>query len=209
MAMELLALPHDCLMSILSHESIGPLELCRLEQTCSMVAKLVDNCVWQCVFLHARRENALGPPPSWKAEFARRESWGKRWRQHVSPSIAGPAYAHAGHRRGVLVSTHTQKLRRLALKIIPSSCGPPPTQVDAHFVDPSRSKHGCFASIAAACACAKPFDVILVAPGHYSERIELDKSLDIVGVGRVGSVVVSGTDCPVVQVLPWAPQSLS
>eukprot|EP00966_Prymnesium_polylepis_P158130 3655046-Prymnesium_polylepis.1 len=175
--MELLSLPQDLLVNVLRQESIGPLELCRLETCCSEMSRLVDNAVWQSAFLHLRRENALGPPDSWKAEFARRETWGRSWRLNA-PNTAATAPAH--QRRGVMVSNHTQKLRRLALKIIPGSCGSPPQQVDAHFVDPSRTEYGCFATIGAACACAKPFDVVLIAPGVYTERLDLEKSLDIV-----------------------------
>ena len=198
-ATELLALPYDCLVNVLRQESIGPLELCRLESSCTQLARLVDNAVWQSAFLHLRRENALGPPESWKAEFARRETWGRSWRQNT-PSSTSPSKARSEKSRSVLVGNHTQKLRRLALKIIPSSCGSPPQQVDAHFVDPARVDYGCFATIGAACACANPFDVILIAPGVYNERLDLDKSLDIVGVGKIGTVVVTGLDGPVIQV---------
>ena len=64
----------------------------------------------------------------------------------------------------------------------------------------SKLQHAAAKAAGAACACAKPFDVVLIAPGVYIERLDLEKSLDIVGVGKVGSVIVTGLDGPVVQV---------
>ena len=67
-----------------------------------------------------------------------------------------------------------------------------------HIVDPSTP--GCFATIGAALARAKPHDTVAVAPGTYHERIEIDKPVDLVGAGEIGSVTIVGVDGPVIQV---------
>ena len=67
-----------------------------------------------------------------------------------------------------------------------------------HVVDPRTP--GCFASISAAIACAKPHDTISVAPGTYHERLEIDKSVDVLGMGVPGEVTIVGVDGPVIQI---------
>ena len=50
-----------------------------------------------------------------------------------------------------------------------------------------------------ALAKAKPFDVLLISPGVYTERLRIDNPIELVCVGPVGSAVVVGTDGPTVE----------
>jgi len=65
-------------------------------------------------------------------------------------------------------------------------------------VDPANPD--CFSSIRAAIACAKPQDSVLIAPGVYRERLDIDKPVDVIGMGPIGSVTIIGVDGPVIQV---------
>ena len=79
---QLMDLPYDLLFSMLTHSSLGPREICRLEQVSHATrALLTDDGCWKRVFLRERRPPALGDPSSWKAELARREEWSRSWRQ--------------------------------------------------------------------------------------------------------------------------------
>ena len=87
---ELLSLPHDCLLTVLSQPNLGARELCRLEQTSRSVRACIANEVWQRVFLSSRRHPALGPPSSWKSELSRREDWSRFWRQRGLAGCESP-----------------------------------------------------------------------------------------------------------------------
>ena len=202
---DLLALPHDMLLTILTNTALGPRDICRLEQVCTTVRQVItdDDC-WQRVFLRERRAPVIGAPSNWKAEFARREEWSRSWRQRgfadlvpqaedVKESVVARCIAPA-----VSVCPSRKKLRRLAAMVLPGGLAGTSESSGLHFVDPATP--GCFASICAALACAKPHDTIAVAPGTYNERLEIDKPVDIVGTGSVGAVTVVGVDGPVVQI---------
>lgn len=197
-------LPYDMVLSVLTHPSLGPAEICRLEQ-CSHTfrALLTDGDCWKSLYLRERRIPALGPPAIWKAEFARREQWSRTWRQRGFADVSPEEPAESAVARciapAVNVCPSRKKLRRLALMMIPGGLSGESAHADnVHIVDASRPD--CISTISAAIACAKPHDTIEVMPGIYHERLEIDKPLDIVCSGPVGSVKVIGVDGPVIQV---------
>ena len=198
-ALTLKMLPLDLLRYVLLQRGVGPRELCVLEQTSKLFKSLVDEAAWKHVFLEHRRCNVLREPECWKLELTRRTMWSRNWRQIVGSSSAS-------HLR---LGLQTQKLRRFAQKMITGGgsldapgCGYARTRPYAtHVVDPTGASSGCFLTITAALAHAMPFDVILVKPGEYRERINVDKHTEIVGTGPTGSVVVIGFDGPAIEVL--------
>jgi len=203
---DLLTLPHDILRDVLLQPGLGARELCRLEQTSHAVASLIaDDDAWRNVFLRSRRCPALGQPSSWKSELSRREDWSRSWRQLGLAGTCSPHEAAVkqpacdpGLLSRCVVPPSRQKLRRLAMMMFPGGLNGTPVHSDVHIVDPTISE--CFASISAAIACAKPQDTILVAPGTYYERLEIDKPIDLIGVGPIGAVRIISVDGPVVQV---------
>ena len=198
-ALTLNLLPLDLLRYVLVQRAVGPRELCVLEQTSKLFRSLVDEEAWKHAFLEHRRCNVLREPECWKLELTRRTMWSRNWRQIVGSSSAS-------HLR---LGLQTQKLRRFAQKMITGGgcldnpgCGYARTRPYAtHVVDPTGVSAGCFLTITAALAYAQPFDVILVKPGEYRERINVDKHTEIVGTGPTGSVVVIGFDGPAIEVL--------
>lgn len=202
---DLLSLPYDMLLTIINNSTLGARDICRLEQVSHLVRQmLTDDDCWKRVFLRERRAPALGMPSNWKAELARREEWSRTWRQRgfadvvpmgedIKESVVARCIAPA-----VSVCPSRKKLRRLAALVLPGSLATVSESAGLHVVDPSTP--GCFASIGAALACAKPHDTIAVAPGTYNERLDIDKPVDIVGAGEIGDVVVAGVDGPVIQV---------
>ena len=191
MTFNLLYLPTDVLVTILQQPSVGARELCRLERCSRLMRHLIDDRIWRHIFLQSRRCNALHDPLDWKAEFMRRDAWSRGWRQLVvsaHPPQPPPS------------SSPPSKLRRFALKIMsPSAPAAPPTRFDTIVVDPRSSAPGSFHTINAALACAKPYDLILVRPGVYKERLRLDKHIELVGDGPAGSVVLVGVDGPTIE----------
>mmetsp|Transcript_10021 Transcript_10021/g.16750 ORF Transcript_10021/g.16750 Transcript_10021/m.16750 type:complete len:485 (-) Transcript_10021:486-1940(-) len=193
----LLNLPYDVLISILLQSSIGPRELCRLERCSSALRKLVDNNIWRQAFLQQRRCNALREPDSWKLEFARRDSWSRGWRQ------LGPgSHLHqtSSQLRLCGQATAPQKLRRFAMKMMSSQSPSPPSRVDTHIVDQNSSQAGIFHSVNAALMCCKAYDVVVLRPGRYYERVLLDKPVEIVGSHSVHPTVIIGVDGPTIEV---------
>ena len=190
----LLSLPSDILLTVLQQPSLGPRELCRLELTCTALKQMVDDTVWRLAFLAARRTSALRAPENWKQEFARRDAWSRSWRQLITC-----AQVPCPSTRGGFASGHTQKLRRFALKMMSGSAPPQPPLFATHSVDCHSSDPRAFTTITAALAKAKPFDVLLISPGVYTERLRIDKPIELVCVGPVGSAVVVGTDGPTVE----------
>ena len=192
-AFSLLALPGDILLTVLQQPCLGPKELCRLELCCSALCALVDDTVWRQTFLLHRRSNALQEPENWKREYARRDQWSRSWRQLITGAqMPCPHMQRLGG--------HTQKLRRFALKMMSGTPPPPPPPqfathiVDQRSTDPRHSK-----TISDAMAKAKPFDVVLIEPGVYHERLRMEKPVELIGVGPIGSTVVIGTDGPTVE----------
>mmetsp|Transcript_10022 Transcript_10022/g.16754 ORF Transcript_10022/g.16754 Transcript_10022/m.16754 type:complete len:484 (-) Transcript_10022:486-1937(-) len=193
----LLNLPYDVLISILLQSSIGPRELCRLERCSSALRKLVDNNIWRQAFLQQRRCNALREPDSWKLEFARRDSWSRGWRQ------LGPgSHLHqtSSQLRLCGQATAPQKLRRFAMKMMSSQSPSPPSRVDTHIVDQNSSQAGIFHSVNAALMCCKAYDVVVLRPGRYYERLRLDKPVELVGSHPVHPSVIIGIDGPTIEV---------
>ena len=153
----LLSLPHDVLLIILQSDSLGARELCHLESCNVALRRMVDDELWKQTFLHQRHCNALREPDNWKKEFARRSSWSHGWRQLVaatSPCVQQMRFSG--------VQTHTQKLRRFAMKMVSggSVCVSPLPKLDTHVVDPTEPT--CFATIGSALAHARPFDRVSV-----------------------------------------------
>lgn len=188
----LLALPSDLLTCVLQQPCIQARELCRLEACSKMLQGMVDDQVWRSVFLAQRRCNALREPDSWKQEYARRDSWSRGWRQLLTSSTSPP-------QSSAWVTHHTQKLRRFALKMISTSPLSVTSHSTTHIVEPTGAEPGSFLTINAALEAAKPFDVVLVSPGTYRERIKLDKPVELTGRGPLGSAVIVGTDGPTVE----------
>ncbi|KAL1495643.1 hypothetical protein AB1Y20_016510 [Prymnesium parvum] len=184
--MNLLALPHDVLLYILQQDSLDPRSLCRLESTCRTLRQVIDERIWRRAFLGHRHCNALHPPASWKAEYARRTAWSRDWR-----GLSG-THPHAR-------APPAHKLRRFALKVMSGGVLSRPPRPHTHSVDPSDP--ACHATIHAALLAAAPFDRVLVREGVYRERLRLDRSVEIVGAGRVGSTVIIGSDGPTVETL--------
>lgn len=190
----LLALPTDLLITVLHQATIGAQELCCLEECASALKAAVDEEIWRAAFLNERRSNALREPDSWKSEFARRESWSRGWRQ-LGTSSQTPACAPTR------LGGHTQKLRRFALKMISTvPAAPPPPQYATYVVDPRGSETGSFPTISSALMRAKPFDTILVEPGTYFERLRLEKPVELISRGALGSCLIVGTDGPTIEV---------
>ena len=190
----LLNLPVDVLLCVLQQPCIGARELCRLEVCCRALQALVDDQIWRTAFLSQRRCNALREPECWKQEFARRDSWSRGWRQLITCSHMPLPHMRLGG--------HTQKLRRFALKIMSPSSNPPsppPPLFKTHVVDARGLEPGSHTTIGSALAKAKPFDVVMVEPGTYCERLRLDKPVEMVGRGPLGSTVVVGTDGPTIE----------
>ena len=196
--LSLTMLPLDVLHTILLQRGIGARELCALESTCLMFRQLVDEAAWQHAFVQRRRVNVLRAPQGWKQELSRREMWSRDWRQLVGCS--SPTQVRLG--------LPTQKLRRLAAKMFygcegssssVASAGPRPHRHDTHAVDPSGRIPKSFATIGAALAHAKPYDLVLVEPGEYREQIKLDRHAQVIGNGPPGSVVIIGVDGPAVE----------
>lgn len=203
---DLLALPQDLLMCVITHASLSPRDVCHLEQLCTTFRELLTDDCWERVFLRERRAPTLGAPSSWKAELAKREEWSRTWRQrglpdaptHDDDTVKETGVVARCIAPAVSVCPSRRKLRRLAALVLPGGLGSSSAHADVHCVDPNTP--GCFATLNAALSCAKPHDSIVVAPGTYHERLEIDKPVDIVGAGPVGSVSVIGLDGPVVQV---------
>lgn len=193
----LLALPIDVVLCVLEHPCMLARDLCRIEACNKMLQGLVDDRVWKGAFLTQRRCNTLREPECWKQEYARRESWSRGWRNlpiSLPSSLRRPLSG--------------QSLRRFALKCM-TPAPPPPT---THIVDASGAAPGSFLTIGAALKRAKPFDSVLVSPGTYTERLTLDKSVELTGLGPLGSAVIVGTDGAAVMVRtpskslpPWHP----
>ena len=81
-------------------------------------------------------------------------------------------------------ATHSQKLRRLALKMMPGvACLAQPRSASHHIVNAACTDGSCFHTITAALAHASPNDVILLTPSVYFEHLKVDKAIDIVGCG--------------------------
>jgi|LauGreSuBDMM15SN_2_FD.fasta_scaffold29869_1 hypothetical protein len=224
---ELHALPHDLIHNIIMQAALGARELCRLEQ-CSRTTRsfIVDDVAWRRVFLASRRSPALATPLCWKAELVRREDWSRSWRQrglstasetglstanetNSGSSAEGDATMpllslrpHDPQPTSVLarcvVPPARKKLRRLAQMMFPGALTGTQLHTDVHIVDPSIPE--CFSSIRAAIACAKPQDTVLIAPGTYRERLDIDKPIDIIGMGPIGAVTIIAVDGPVVAV---------
>ena len=204
----LLALPNDLLHGILAQASLGARELCRLEQCSHTIRSFIpDDICWRRVFLQTRRVPALGNPACWKSELTRREEWSRNWRlrgltttDEVSDELRSNTNAET--QSSVLVRCvmppARKKLRRLAMMMFPGGLTGTPPHADVLIVDPSNAEF--FASIHTAIACAKPQDTVLIAPGTYYERLEVDKPIDIIGMGPLGSVTLVGVDGPVIQV---------
>jgi len=175
----LLELPIDVVLRVLEHPCMLARDLCRIEACNKMLQGLVDDMVWKGAFLTQRRCNTLREPGCWKQEYARRESWSRGWRNL-------PTSLPSSLRRPL----SGQTLRRFALKCM-TPAPPPPT---THIVDASGAVPGSFPTIGAALKRAKPFDSVLVSPGTYTERLTLDKSVELTGLGPLGSAVIVGTD---------------
>ena len=191
-AFGILDLPEDLLAFVISNVA-EPRELARLERTCQTLARLVGPDAWAAAFHSHRRPNVLGlRNADCKAEFERRERWSRSWRTLYGSSARATAPTLSQYRW----------LRRQALKLLPS-VGPwtgSHRSPDALHVDPTRAGAQCFRTIGDALACAKPHDRVFVAPGTYHEHLELDKSVDIVGLGGVGAVVLQSAGWPVLKV---------
>ena len=134
--------------------------------------------LWKRVFLRCRHCPALTDQCNWKTELARRDGWSRSWRQLVTTGLR--------RRRA--------RLPRFIVKLLSGL----PAPVLTHIVDPTDAR--CFSTISSALACARPFDRVLVRPGHYSERLTLEKTVQIIGLGKIGSTVVEGIDGPTVEV---------
>ena len=189
-------LPVEVLAEIIADPEIGSRELCRLEQCSSAIRALVllgDG--WQWAFLRCHRPPVLGIPKNWdwKDELVRRRQWSLRWRQQL-PSLSEVKLSE----RCVTPTWPKKMLHHISLgtmRLLPSICR---THADAcPVVDPANPN--CFASVNAAIAAAKPHDTVLVAPGTYFEHVVVRKSVDVVGMGPIGSTRLVGVDEPVVQ----------
>lgn len=188
----LLSLPHDMILSIFQQPLIGPLELCRLEAACLTLSGLIDNRIWRHTFLKLRRCNALQEPENWKEEFTRRVIWSRGWRD-LAVSM------HTQQSPLTAPINTTQKVRQFALKMMSSAPSVAPMRFGVVHVDPKSSDPNVFPTISAALLVAKPFEMVLVQPGEYNERLVLDKHIELVGDGPSGSVVVVGTDGPTIE----------
>src|SRR5271154_1642342 len=69
-----------------------------------------------------------------------------------------------------------------------------PALAFASCVNPGGTK-GCFDSIAAAVAAAKPGTTIIVAPGTYKEDVVVDRPLSLIGAGP-GKTTIDATGLP-------------
>jgi hypothetical protein len=188
----LLALPTDLLTTVLQQASIGARELCCLEACASALKNAIDESIWRTVFLHQRRPNALREPENWKQEFARRDSWSSGWRQLIaSANMPIPNTRLGGH---------TQKLRRFALKIMSSVPISPSPKYMTHIVDPRGLQPGSHLTINDALSRAKPYDVVMLEPGTYHERLRIERPVEVVGRGPHGSCTIIGTDGPTIEV---------
>lgn len=187
----LLALPTDLLTTVLQQASIGARELCCLEACASALKNAIDESIWRTVFLHQRRPNALREPENWKQEFARRDSWSSGWRQLIaSANMPIPNTRLGGH---------TQKLRRFALKIMSSVPISPSPKYMTHIVDPRGLQPGSHLTINDALSRAKPYDVVMLEPGTYHERLRIERPVEVVGRGPHGSCTIIGTDGPTIE----------
>ena len=209
-ALPLLSLPVDVILTILSQPTVSARDLCCLEQTCTAVRALItEDASWQRLFLREHKPPALAAPSDWKSEYARRHDVARSWRQRGEFDPDVPISFDSSFMPpitrciapAVRACPAPKKLRKLALMMLPNGLHPHGAPGDgAHplLVDPNAPGH--FPTIGAAIACARPQDTIWVAPGTYTERLLLDKSIDIIGTGPIGSVKIVGVDGPVIQV---------
>ena len=195
MTLELAALPYDVVLMILQQPSLGLVELCRLECCSRTMRSLIDDKIWRQAFLRHRRCNALREPESWKGEYLRRESYSRQWRN--LPNGLGASGLRNGQR---LVGNTAQKLRRFTQKFMPGSPTSPPARMETHVVEQNSKTPGIHATISAALLASKPFDRIQIRRGVYTERLRLDKPVELVGAGAAESVVLIGVDGPAIEI---------
>ena len=194
-SLTLLSLPNDCLLIALQSSCLCARDLCHLEQTCHAIRSIVDDKVWKAAFLQHRRRNALHDPESWKREYARRDSWSRSWRQVITCSRMPSSRNRFG--------TQTNKLRRFALKMMAGTMLAPSPLHCSHVVSSQRAacnEPGFLPTISAAIAKAKAFDVILIEAGQYCEKLRLDKPIELIGVGGLGSATLAGCNGPTIEV---------
>lgn len=210
-SLSLLNLPQDVLLSVLAQSALGSRELARLERASRVLrAMLTDDGAWQRVYLRERKPPALAQPDSWKAELRARDEWSRNWRESgfLETSESCPdemsmtnLNGSAGLRNCIGMGTAAvvpsrKKLRKLAQMMLPGALGGGPAAGAIHIVDPRRVHAGCYGTIAAAIAAARPQDTVVVTSGTYQERLDIDKSIDVVGAGPLGSVTIVCTDEP-------------
>ena len=116
--LSLLCLPTDLLLTILHQPELDARDLCRLEQTCTCIAGLIDDDVWRAQFLCHRRCNALSAPENWKQEYARRDQWSRGWRKLANTDRSASPSTDDENTSQTRLSGHTQKLRRFAMKMM-------------------------------------------------------------------------------------------
>ena len=191
----LLSLPNDCLLATLQSSGLCARDLCHLEQTCHAIHSIVDEEVWKAAFLQHRRRNALHDPQSWKQEYARRDSWSRTWRQFITcANMSSSQYRF---------NNHASKLRRFALKMISGAPLARSSLHISHLVSSQRAacgEPGIFPTISTALAKAKAFDILLIEPGNYNEKLRLDKPIELIGVGGNSRAIVASSDGPAIEI---------
>ena len=196
-ALQLASLPEDVLLIVLQQDSLGAYELCSLEMCNTMLRRMIDEDLWKQAFLRQRLCNALQEPYNWKQEAACRSAWSSGWRKLGIARRLPPSN----------VRGRAQILCRLVKQM--GCTGSPacvaPSEKGTHIVDPNDPR--CFMTIGSALARASPFDKVHVRPGLYSERLYIEKSVEIIGTGKIGSTVIEGIDGPTIWVrrLPHQP----